>query len=180
MTFTELQIIFESNAYLPPNFLLNADFQNLKLYFNPLYFFAMHKREGITVSKCISVFLCRFRPRFACDLFLLVVLYCKHLFLIPLIITQRKLLTICWLTDRQMDIINPEFYFRYNFANQYALLWTPNAWKDMLRRIYTPCLFFQCVFTHFQCVIMLLRALSVALLYFPRLSDFGLDIAIQP
>ena len=35
---TELQIIFESNAYLPRNFLLNADFQNLKLYFHPLYF----------------------------------------------------------------------------------------------------------------------------------------------
>ena len=31
-------------------------------------------------------------------------------------------------------------------------------------RIFTPCLFFQCVFTNFQCVITLLRALSVALL----------------
>ena len=30
-------------------------------------------------------------------------------------------------------------------------------------RIFTPCLIFQCVFTHFQCVITLLRALSVAL-----------------
>ena len=27
---SELQIIFESNAYLPLNFWLNADFQNLK------------------------------------------------------------------------------------------------------------------------------------------------------
>ena len=35
---TELQLIFEFNAYLPPNFLLNADFQNFKLYFHPLYF----------------------------------------------------------------------------------------------------------------------------------------------
>ena len=32
----ELQIIFESNAHLPPNFLLNADFQNFKWYFHPL------------------------------------------------------------------------------------------------------------------------------------------------
>ena len=44
---TELQMIFESNAYLPPNFLLNADFQNVKLYFHPLYFFAMRKREHL-------------------------------------------------------------------------------------------------------------------------------------
>ena len=35
----EFQIIFESNAYLPPNFLLNADFQNVKLHFHsPLFF----------------------------------------------------------------------------------------------------------------------------------------------
>ena len=30
-------------------------------------------------------------------------------------------------------------------------------------RIFTRCLFFQCVFTNVQCVITLLRALSVAL-----------------
>ena len=35
---TELQITFQCNAYIPPNFLINADFQNLKLYFHPLYF----------------------------------------------------------------------------------------------------------------------------------------------
>ena len=53
----------------------------------------------------------------------------------------------------------------FTFANQYALLWTPtcNAYRDMLMRILTPCLFFQCFFTNFQCVITLLRALSVAL-----------------
>ena len=39
LLFTELQIIFEFNAYLPPNFWINADFQNFKLYFYPLYFF---------------------------------------------------------------------------------------------------------------------------------------------
>ena len=34
----------------------------------------------------------------------------------------------------------------------------------MLMRIFTHCLFFQCVFIDFQCVITLLRALSVALM----------------
>ena len=60
-----------------------------------------------------------------------------------------------------MDIINPEVYFLFYFANQYALLWAPNAYRSMLMRILTVCLFFQCVFTKFQCVITLLRALSV-------------------
>ena len=80
-TSTELQIIVKSNAYLPPNFLLNADFQNVKLYFHPLLFFAMRKREGITVLKRISVVLCHFTYRFGSILLLLVVLNCKHLFL---------------------------------------------------------------------------------------------------
>ena len=83
-------------------------------------------------------------------------LCCKKIvFVIPLIITQRKPLTICQQMDRQMDIVNSEFYFHFNFANQYALLWTPNAYRDILMRIFTPCLFFQCVFTNFQCVITL-------------------------
>ena len=62
-----------------------------------------------------------------------------------------------------MDIVNSEFHFPFNFANQYALLWTPNAYHHMLMRNFTPCLFFQCVFTNFHCVVTLLRALSVAL-----------------
>ena len=65
--------------------------------------------------------------------------------------------------DRQMDIVNPDIYRRSNFDNRYALLSTPNAYCDMLMRIFTPYLIFQCVFTDFQCVITLLRALSVAL-----------------
>ena len=65
-----------------------------------------------------------------------------------------------------MDIVNPEFYFCFDIDNQYALLWTPNAYHEMLMRIFTPCLFFQCVYINFQYVIMLLRALSVALAYF--------------
>ena len=73
----------------------------------------MRKREGITVLKRISVVLCGFKQRFGSDLLLQ-----KIVFVIPLIITQRKPLIICRQTDRQMDIVNSEFYFRYNFANQ--------------------------------------------------------------
>ena len=47
----ELQIIFESNAYLRPNFLLNADFQVQKV-FSPPVIFHNAEREGITVLKC--------------------------------------------------------------------------------------------------------------------------------
>ena len=72
---------------------------------------------------------------------------------------QRKRLTICRQTDRWTSSIRS-----FNFVNQYALLWTPNAYRDILMRIFTPSLFFQCVFTNFQCVITLLRTLSVALL----------------
>ena len=60
-----------------------------------------------------------------------------------------------------MKIVNPEFYFLFNFDNQYVLLWTPNAYCDVL--IFMPFLFFECVFIDSQCVITLLRALSVAL-----------------
>ena len=45
-TITELQIIFESNTYLPPNFWLNADFQNLKLYCHP-YIFSQCVKEKV-------------------------------------------------------------------------------------------------------------------------------------
>ena len=66
---------------------------------------------------------------------------------------------------RQIDIDNPEFYscFKTCIDNQYALHWTPNAYCNMLMRIFTPSLYFQCVFNDFKCVITLLRALSVAL-----------------
>ena len=63
-----------------------------------------------------------------------------------------------------MDIVNPAFYFSFDIENQYALLWTPNAYCDMLMRIFTSCLFFQCILNNFQCIITLLRTLSVALL----------------
>ena len=89
-------------------------------------------------------------------------------FVITLITRQRKPLIICRQRDRQMDIVNPEFYFRFNFDDtcRYALLWMPNAYSDIAMHIFTPRLFFQCIFSDFQCVITLLRALSVALLLF--------------
>ena len=54
-------------------------------------------------------------------------------------------------------------HFRFIVDDCYALFWTPNAYVDILMHIFTPCLYFQCVFNSFQCVITLLRALSVAL-----------------
>ena len=74
-------------------------------------------------------------------------------------------MAICSQTDRQIDIDNPEFNFCFKTCidNQCALHWTPNAYRNMLMRIFTPSLYFQCVFHDFQCVITLLRALSVAL-----------------
>ena len=54
--------------------------------------------------------------------------------------------------------------FKTCIDNQYALNWTPNAYRNMLMSIFTPSLYFQCVFNDFQCVITPLRALSVALL----------------
>ena len=62
-----------------------------------------------------------------------------------------------------MDIVDPELYFCFNSDNQYVLLRTPNAYRNMLMRIFTPCLCVQCVLNDFQCVITLLRTLSVAL-----------------
>ena len=138
-------------------------FSKFKVVFSPPIFFWQCVKEkliNITVLKCIPVLLCRFKHKFGSDFLMLVVSYCKHLFfVIPLIIMQRKPLIICWQTGRQMDIINPAFYF----CQSVRTAWTLNAYQDMLMRIFTPCLFFQCVFTNFQCVITLLRALSVAL-----------------
>ena len=161
---TELQIIFEPNAYLQPTFWLDAEFQNFKWYFHHLYFFAMLKREVILFLAYICCFVSFWTYllkwfAFACGIILQMLV-----FVITLVVTQRKPMTICLQTDRQMDLFNPEFYFCFSFNNCYALLWTPYAYRDMLMHIFTPCLFLQCVFADFQCVITLLRALSVALL----------------
>ena len=92
------------------------------------------------------------------------------------------ILTICWQTDRPIDNDNPEFDFCFKTCidNQYALHWTPNAYRNMLMRIFTPSLYFQCVFNDFQCVITLLRALSVALYKrfkcFKNFNEFFMDL----
>ena len=44
-TVAELQIMFESNAYLPPNFLLNADFKIASGIFTPYIFRNAEKRR---------------------------------------------------------------------------------------------------------------------------------------
>ena len=55
-------------------------------------------------------------------------------------------------------------FLRHVLTISMPLHWTPNAYRNMLMRIFTPSLYFQSVFNDFQCVITLLRALSVALL----------------
>ena len=126
--------------------------------FSPPVIFRNAEREGITVLKC------RIWISFGVILIIALVVTCYYLLLY---------LSIYWpyfdnmLTTGQTDWHrNPEFYycFRTCINNQYALHWTPNAYRNMLMRIFTPSLYFQCVFNDFQCVITLLRALSVALI----------------
>ena len=124
----------------------------------------MLKRECMAVLKRVSAVLCRFKYSLSRNLLLLVIfklqkLFCNYTYHNA----EETIENICWQTDRQMDIVKPDIYRHSNFDNRYALLLTPNAYCDMLMRIFTPYLIFQCVFTDFQCVITLLRALSVAL-----------------
>ena len=52
----EFHIIFESNAYSPPNFLLNADFQNFQCgIFIPIYF--RNAGKVLPFSSAVSAFL---------------------------------------------------------------------------------------------------------------------------
>ena len=97
----------------------------------------------IVLKRRICIFSCNFKYSFGGDLLL------QTLICITLIIP-----------DRQMDIVNPEIYFRLNIDNRCALLWIPNAYQDILMHICMPRLFFQCVFNDFQCI---LQDLSVAL-----------------
>ena len=92
---------------------------------------------------------------------------------------QRNLmeLHVCCQTDKQMDIVNPKFYFCLNIDNQYALFWTPYAHHDKLICIFTPCLFFQCIFNDFQCIITILRTLSVALIEYNSKQDVMMLLA---
>ena len=104
----------------------------------------------------LNFFWCNFNYSFGSDLLLLVT-------------TLEYILTIFWqyVDKRQTDWhwqsrVLP--LFKTCIDNQYALHWTPNAYRNMIMRIFTPGLYFQCVFKDFQCVITLLRALSVALM----------------
>ena len=157
----ELQIIFSPMRIYPLIFdsMLIFKFQ---VVFPPLNFFRNAEKGKYYCLEGLICIFGSFDYSFGSDLLLLVVLLQTLVFLITLIIWEP--LVICWQKDRLMDIVNPEVCFCLFFDNQYALLWTPNAYSDMLMRIFTPCLFFQCVFNEFQCVITLLFASSVALI----------------
>ena len=88
----ELQIIFESNAYLRPNFLLNADFQIPKSIFTPCYFSQCWKgRYYCFEVPYLNFFWCNFNYNFGSDLLLLV-------------ITIEYILTIFWqYVDKRTD-----------------------------------------------------------------------------
>ena len=117
----------------------------------------MRKREGITISKRISVVLCHFQCRFGS------IWYCLWYYIANICFCNTTHYNAKETIDDKRTKRWTSSIQSFNFANQYALLWIPNAYRDILMRIFTPCLFFQCVFTNFQCVITLLRALSVAL-----------------
>ena len=55
--FSELQITFETNAYLPPNYWLNADFPNSSGNFTPLIFGNAEKRRYNCFEESICSFL---------------------------------------------------------------------------------------------------------------------------
>ena len=119
--------------------------------FSPPVIFRNAEREGITVLKC------RILISFGVILIIALVVTCYYLLL-----HLSVHVPVYW---PYFDINNPEFYFCFKTCIDipYALHWTPNAYRNMLMRIFTPSLYFQCVFNNFQCVITLLRALSVAL-----------------
>ena len=62
--------------------------------------------------------------------------------------------------------------FSFIVDDCYALFLTPNAYGDVWMRIFTHYLFFQCVFNYFQCVITLLRTLSVALCTYINICEW--------
>ena len=85
--FSELQIIFESNAYLPPNFWLNADFQNLKLYCYPYIF-----------SQCLKEKVLLFLSAYLLNIDLAVICYCLWYYIAKYCFcntTYHNALTIC-------------------------------------------------------------------------------------
>ena len=89
---TELQIIFESNAYLRPYFLLNADFQISKSIFTPCNFSQCWKGRYYRFEvPYLNFFWCNFNFSFGSDLLLLV-------------ITLEYILTIFWqYVDKRTD-----------------------------------------------------------------------------
>ena len=122
--------------------------------FLPPVIFRNAEREGITVLKC------RIRISFGVILIKALVVTRYYLLLY---------LSIYWpyfdnmLTNGQTDWHRQSRVLLDMYWQSVRTAWTPNAYHNMLMRIFTPSLYFQCVFNDFQCVITLLRALSVAL-----------------
>ena len=114
--YTELQIIFESNAYLRPKFLLNADFQISKSIFTPCNFSQCWKGRYYCFEVLyLNFFWCNFNYSFGSDLLLLV-------------ITLEYILTIFWQyvdkrTDRLTLAIQSFTFVLRRIDNQYALHW---------------------------------------------------------
>ena len=127
--------------------------------FSPLVIFRNAERECITVLKC------RIWISFGVILIIALVVTCYYLLLHlsiywPYFDNMLKNGQTDWLRQSRVLLL----FFKTCIDNQYALHWTPNAYRNMLMRIFTPSLYFQCVFNDFQCVITLLRTLSVALI----------------
>ena len=92
---TELQIIFESNAYLRPNFWLNADFQISKSIFTPCKFSQCWKgRYYCSEVPYLNFVWCNFNYSFGSDLALAITSY----------YTWVYILTIFWqYVDKRTD-----------------------------------------------------------------------------
>ena len=86
-----------------------------------------------------------------------------------------------YLTEMEKYKRNPNarlFLLSFYYWRPLRTVFTPNAYDGILMRIFTPYLFFQCVFNDFQCVITLLHALSVALNHIMKVQQLLMEPAI--
>ena len=118
---SELQIIFESNAYLRPNFWLNADFQISKSIFTPCNFSQCWKgRYYCFEVPYLNFFWCNFNYSFGSDLLLLV-------------ITLTYILTIFWLyVDKRTDRLTSTIQ-SFTFVLRHVLTISTHWFGHLLR-----------------------------------------------
>ena len=109
-----------------PYFLTQCWFSKFQVVFSPPIFFRNAEKRGTYIT-VFSVYLpfC-----VVLDISFVVICFCLWYYIANACFchntcrpTQRKPLTICWQTDRQMDLFNPEFYFCFSFDNCYAQPW---------------------------------------------------------